>query len=145
RVHRAAPGGDVTYSKQIARILQNRCVECHHEGQIAPFSLTSYDEVVGWAEMIREVVHERRMPPWLAAPAHGNFKNNPSLDGDEIADIDRWVENGCPEGNPSDLPPPTTFAKGWGISQPDEVFYMDKDAYEVPAEGVVEYQHYVVD
>ena len=42
--------------------------------------LTNYDEVVGWAEMIREVVHERRMPPWLAAPEHGDFKNNPSLD-----------------------------------------------------------------
>ncbi len=81
RVHRPDPSGDVTYTKQIARILQSRCVECHHDGQIAPFALTNYDEVVGWAEMIREVIHERRMPPWLAAPGHDEFKNNPSMIG----------------------------------------------------------------
>jgi len=79
RVKRPSPSGEVTYSNQVARILQARCVECHHEGQIAPFSLTNYNEVVGWAEMMQEVIHERRMPPWLAAPEHKEFKNNPSL------------------------------------------------------------------
>ncbi len=145
RVHRPAPKGEVTYSNQIARLLQNKCVECHHQGQIAPFALTSYDEVVGWAEMIKEVVHERRMPPWMAAPEHGDFKNNPSLSGDELKLIDRWVENGCPEGNRAELPPPATYAQGWGISTPDQVFYMGDEPYTVPAEGVVNYQNYVVD
>jgi peroxiredoxin len=145
RVKRPDPSGDVTYSNQIARILQKRCVECHHDGQIAPFSLTSYDEVLGWAEMIREVVHERRMPPWLAAAEHDQFKNNPTLSKEEIQAIDRWVENGCPEGNPSDLPPPASYAKGWGISEPQQVFYMSDRPYTVPAEGVVNYQIYTVD
>jgi peroxiredoxin len=145
RVKRPEPGGDVTYSNQIARILQSRCVECHHDGQIAPFSLTSYDEVFGWAEMIREVVHERRMPPWLAAPGHHEFQNNPSLTEQEIAQIDRWVENGCPEGDASQLPPPADYAEGWGISKPDQIFYMSDDPYTVPAEGVVSYQIYEVD
>lgn len=145
RVHRPKPSGDVTYSKQIARILQQRCVECHHEGQIAPFSLTSFDETVGWAEMIQEVVHERRMPPWLASPEHGDFKNNPSLSAEEISLIDRWVENGCPQGDPSELPAPIEYAKGWAISRPDQIFYMSDKPYTVPAEGVVEYQHYTVD
>lgn len=145
RVQRAEPSGDVTYSKQIARIMQSRCVECHHEGQIAPFSLTSYNEVLGWAEMIREVVNDRRMPPWLAAPEHGHFKNNPSLSADELKQINQWVENGCPEGSPSDLPPPAAYAQGWAISKPDQVFYMDDKPYTIPAEGVVQYQHYTVD
>jgi peroxiredoxin len=145
RVQRSEPTGDVTYSKQIARIMQNRCVECHHEGQIAPFSLTSYNEVLGWAEMIREVVNDRRMPPWLAAPEHGHFKNNPSLSADELQQINQWVENGCPEGSPSDLPPPVQYAKGWAISEPDQIFYMDDKPFTVPAEGVVQYQHYTVD
>jgi peroxiredoxin len=145
RVKRPKPSGDVTYSNQIARLLQNKCVECHHEGQIAPFSLTSYGETVGWAEMIREVVHERRMPPWLAAEGHDEFKNNPSLTKEEIALIDRWIENGCPEGDASQLPPPADYAKGWGISKPDEVYYMDKKPFTVPAEGVVNYQVYEVD
>lgn len=145
RVKRPEPSGDVTYSKQIVRILQNRCVECHHEGQIAPFSLTSYNEVVGWAEMIREVTNERRMPPWFAAKQHDQFKNNPSLTKEELAQIDRWIENGCPEGSPSDLPAPVQYAKGWGISKPDQIFYMSDKPYTVPAEGVVQYQIYEVD
>jgi peroxiredoxin len=145
RVKRPSPSGEVTYSNQIARILKNRCVECHHEGQIAPFSLTCYDEVVGWAEMMKEVVHERRMPPWFAAPEHGQFKNDPSLSQEEIQLIDRWVNSGCPKGDTSDLPPPTEFAEGWGITEPDQIFYMRDEPYTVPAEGVVSYKHFVVD
>ena len=124
RVKRAEPNGQVTYTKHIAPILKASCIECHHEGQIAPFSLTDYNEVVGWAEMIQEVVHERRMPPWLAAPEHDQFKNNPTLTKDQVATIDKWVEGGCPEGDAADLPAPAEFAQGWGISQPDQVFYM---------------------
>jgi peroxiredoxin len=145
RVKRPSPKGEVTYSSQVARILQARCVECHHEGQIAPFALTNYDEVVGWAEMIREVIQERRMPPWLAAPEHKEFKNNPSLTPEEIATIEAWVENGCPEGKPADLPKPGDYAQGWGISKPDEIFYMRDEPFTVPAEGVVSYQIYEVD
>jgi peroxiredoxin len=145
RVHRPAPSGDVTYTNQIVRLMQSRCVECHHEGQIAPFGLTTYDEVVGWAEMIREVTQERRMPPWLASSEHGDFKNNPSLTAEEIALIDRWVDNGCPQGKPSDLPEPVQYAQGWGISKPDQVFYMGEKSFTVPADGVVDYQMYEVD
>ena len=145
RVKRPTPSGDVTYSKQVARILQSRCVECHHEGQIAPFALTNYEEVVGWAEMIQEVIDQRRMPPWLAAPEHNEFKNDPSLAAEEIETINRWVENGCPEGDPSDLPKPGDYAQGWGISKPDEIFYMSDKPFTVPAEGVVSYQIYEVD
>lgn len=145
RVMRPDPKGQITYTKHIARILQNRCVECHHEGQVAPFVLTSYEDTVGWAETIREVVHSRRMPPWQAAPDPGKFKNDPSLSDEELATIDRWIENGCPEGNPSDLPPPMEYAKGWGISKPDQVFYMSDKPYTIPAEGVVNYQYYTVD
>ncbi len=145
RVKRAEPHGDVTYCQQISRILQHRCVECHHEGQVAPFVLTSYEDALGWAEMIREVTRERRMPPWQASAEHGAFKNNPSLPEEELALIDRWVESGCPQGNPADLPPPPEYAKGWGISEPDDVFYMSDEPFTVPAEGVVSYQMYEVD
>jgi peroxiredoxin len=145
RVHRPEPSGEVTYSNQIAKILETRCVECHHEGQIAPFALTDYDEVVGWAEMMQEVIHERRMPPWLATPGHNEFKNNPSMTEEEIALIDRWIENGCPQGDPNLAPAEITYAEGWGISDPDEIFYMSDEPFTIPAEGVVDYQIYEVD
>ena len=76
RVGRVAKGrGDatVTYSKQVARILRNRCVACHREGEIAPFSLATYHQAAGWAEMIDEVVQAGRMPPWHASPEFGSF------------------------------------------------------------------------
>lgn len=145
RVKRPEPSGDVTYSKQIARIFKDRCVECHHEGQVAPFSLTSYDDAVGWAEMIREVVEELRMPPWLAHPQHREFENNPSLTDEEKNLIFTWIDNGCPEGDPKDLPEPPKVTEGWSITEPDQIFYMSDKSYRVPAEGSVNYQYYVVD
>jgi peroxiredoxin len=145
RKQKVEPTGDVTYSNQIARIFQRRCVECHHDNQVAPFALTTFEESVGWADMIHEVVESRRMPPWLADPKHHEFNNNPSLSEEEKQLIFTWIDNGCPEGDPKDLPKPIEFAKGWTMSQPDQVFYMSDQSFTVPAEGVVDYQYYRVD
>lgn len=144
RVAKVDPHGDVTYSNQIARIFNQRCVECHRDGQIGPFPMTTYDEVMGWGEMIREVVDEGRMPPWYANPEYGEFANDCRLTGEEMNLIARWVENGQPEGDPADLPPPPQFADGWTIPEPDEVFYMDDEPFEVAADGVIDYQYYRV-
>lgn len=68
RVPKMDAHGEVTYTNQIARILEQHCVRCHRTGEIGPFPLVAYDEVVGWAEMMREVINEGRMPPWFANP-----------------------------------------------------------------------------
>jgi peroxiredoxin/mono/diheme cytochrome c family protein len=145
RIPKVAPHGDVTYSKQIARIFQDHCIECHRAGEIGPFPMTSYEEVLGWGEMIQEVVDQQRMPPWHANPEHGNFRNERRLSDDEKQLIAQWVKNGQPEGDPKDLPEPRVFATGWQIPEPDQVVYMDDKPFKVPAEGVVDYIHYVVD
>jgi peroxiredoxin len=145
RIKEPAADSEVTFTGHIAKILNDNCVYCHREGQIGPFSLTSYDEAVGWAEMIREVVGERRMPPWHADPKVGHFKNDARLGDEEIALINKWVENGAPQGDPKDLPPAPQFAEGWKIPKPDTVIYMADKPYDVPATGTVEYQRFVVD
>ena len=145
RVAKIKPHGDVTYANQISRIFNKRCVECHREGQIGPFPMTSYDEVYGWGEMISEVVAEGRMPPWHANPEYGDFSNDCRLDKDEKNLVARWVRNGQPEGDPADLPEPPVFTDGWSIAEPDQVFYMDDQAFEIPADGVVDYQYYQVE
>ncbi len=144
RVKEPLAGSDVTYTKHIATILNNNCVYCHREKQIAPFSLTNYEDAVGWAEMVREVVNDNRMPPWHADPAHGKFSNDARLSDEDKALINKWVDNGAPEGDPNDLPAPPRFAEGWQIPEPDEVVWMPKE-YEVPATGTVEYQRFIVD
>ena len=146
RVREPEPNSPVTYSNQIARIMQKRCIECHRPGEIAPFSLLEYDEVVGWAEMIAEVVDQSRMPPWHADPAHGTFVNDRRLSAEEKELIFAWVQAGAPEGDPNDLPPPRTFIVGSQLPQPADLeLKMREEPFVVKAEGEVAYQNFVVD
>lgn len=145
RASTKTPTGDVTYAKHIAPIFQQKCAECHRAGEIAPFPLLTYDDALGWEETILEVIAENRMPPWLANPAHGEFKNDARLTDEEKTLIRTWVKNGSPEGNAADLPEPPKFAEGWRYREPDQVIHMNDKPFNVPADGVVDYQYYVVD
>ena len=144
RKPKVSPTGDVTYAKQIASLLENHCVSCHRPGEVGPFALTDYDEVVGWADMIREVVNAERMPPWTANPAYGHFANDARLSDDEKQLLYTWIDNGCPQGDLSELPKPREWSDGWQIATPDQVIKM-KRPFKVPAEGVVPYQHMILD
>jgi peroxiredoxin/mono/diheme cytochrome c family protein len=136
----------VTYSNQVARIFQNRCVECHREGEIAPFALTDYEEVVGWADMIQEVVREGRMPPWHANEKGGPFENCQQLTKEEKDAIYAWVRAGAPEGNPKDLPESRNWVTGWQLPrEADYVAPLADSPFRVPAEGAVRYQYFQVD
>lgn len=145
RVLEPQADAQVTYANQISRILQQNCVSCHRAGEIGPFALTDYDEVVGWAQMIDEVVQQRRMPPWHASPEHGAFLNDARLSEMERKQIHAWVAAGAPLGDPAQLPPPAQFTEGWRIGEPDQIVYMSDTAFEVPAEGEVDYKYFVVD
>src|SRR3954463_10714294 len=96
--------GGITYSKDIAPIVNARCVECHRPGEVAPMSLLTYKEVRPWAAAIKEKVLSRTMPPWLADPHYGQFKNARRMPQSEIETIVAWVNSGAPEGRPQDLP-----------------------------------------
>ena len=136
RRREANPESKVTYTRDIAPILARRCVECHREGDIGPFELTSYEEASGWGDMMLEVVRERRMPPWHANPKHGEFVNNRSMPKEEIAALETWVKNGCPQGDPADLPPAREFTPGWQLPRkPDQVWAMSDKPFVVPADG----------
>lgn len=134
----------VTYCDQVVRVLQKHCVECHRGGEIGPFSLTDFDEVVGWADMAVEVIDNGRMPPWHATDDHASFSNArlmPELDRQVLRD---WVVAGTPYGDAADLPPTPEFVAGWQLPrEPDLVLEMRDKPFQVPAEGVVEYQYYV--
>jgi peroxiredoxin len=145
RVAKREAHGDVTYSNQIARLFQRRCIECHREGEIAPFPMTSFDEVVGWADTIREVVDEGRMPPWFANAEYGHFANDARLSEEEKQLVRDWVAGGCTEGDRVELPPQRQFTVGWQIPVPDQVIYIADEPVTVQAEGVVKYQYYQVD
>ncbi len=134
----------VTYSRDVAPILQRHCLACHRPGGMAPFALTAYRQTAKRAETIREAVRERRMPPWHADPRYGRFANDLRLTDRQQQLIDDWVRASCPEGDPRDLPPPPALADGWNIPGPDLVVSIPRP-FTVPAEGVVEYQFFEVD
>jgi peroxiredoxin len=144
RLDRTAGSGRITYTRDIAPILHKHCAGCHRPGEIAPFSLTNYQETIGWAATIQEVVEQGRMPPWSANPKHGRFLNDPRLNDEQKKKISTWVENGCPEGDPAEMPALPVQSEGWHIPKPDVVLSMPKP-FTVPAEGVIDYQEIVVD
>jgi peroxiredoxin len=134
--------GEVTYGKHIAKILHDRCANCHHSGTAAPFSLLTYEDARNRSEMINEVVKQRRMPPWNADPRFGDFSNDLRMPKEEIDTLVAWIDDGAPLGNEQDLPERPQYAEGWTIGEPDVVFKMPED-YTVPAAGTVEYQYFV--
>lgn len=93
----------ITFSKEIARLVNKRCVTCHREGGTS-FSLATYDAARPWAKAIKEEVDSRRMPPWQAVKGFGEFKKDRGLTQEEIELIDDWVEGGAPEGEPKYMP-----------------------------------------
>ena len=133
----------VTFTKDVAPIFFNNCVQCHRPGEIAPMSLLSYKDARPWARSIKEKVTIGVMPPWHADPHIGEFANDRRLSQKQIETISTWVDQGAPEGNPKDLPPAPKFLDGWNIGKPDAVFYLPQE-YNVPASGVVEYKYFKV-
>jgi mono/diheme cytochrome c family protein len=131
------------YTRDVAPILQKRCQACHRPGQIGPFPLVTYEDAADHAAMIREVVVQRRMPPWHADPRYGSWTNNRSLSREEIAAIAGWVEAGAPRGEAADAPAPVRWPEDWSIGKPDAIFTLPREQ-EVPAQGTMDYLYFVV-
>lgn len=142
---KARPAAPVTYSDQVVRIVQKKCQSCHRAEGVAPFTLASYEETKAWGQTIKEVVTQRRMPPWHADPRYGKFSNDRSLTPSEIDTLVAWVDGGTTRGNDKDLPPPAVFPKGrWTIGEPDVQLAMSKE-FAIPATGVLPYQDFIVE
>jgi len=132
----AAPANVPTFSKDVAPIMFNNCATCHRAGEVAPMTLTSYEDARPWAKVIKNKVVAREMPPWGADPAHSlKMRNDRSLTQAQIDTIVAWVDGGAPKGNDAELPPLPKFAEGWTYGrEPDAILEMPVD-FTIPAEG----------
>jgi hypothetical protein len=140
-----ASAGEVTYAGDVAPILQESCVGCHHPGTSAPMALETFEQARRWSQRIRTAVETRMMPPgWYIDRTVGiqHFKNDPSLSEEEIETIVRWVDTGAQMGDPAELPPPVEWRgeheyweleddHGWG--PPD--YILTSPPFDVPAES----------
>src|ERR1700691_1945767 len=131
-----------TFNKDVLPILQKHCQGCHRPGEIAPFSLLSYTDARPWAKAMKAAAVTEKMPPWFADPKYGHFANDRRLSAAEIGTLVSWADNGAPEGNKKDAPPPLTFPDGWNI-KPDVIIEMSKP-FNVAATGTINYQNILV-
>jgi hypothetical protein len=134
----------VTYHRQVSRIVQAHCLECHHAGGVGPFPLDSYEAVAGRAATIRRVLQDGFMPPWFAAPGSGPWANDRSLSAWERRTLFRWLDGGMAAGDPAEAPLPRKYESGWTIGTPDLVVDLPV-RQEVPAEGFLKYRYDAVD
>jgi len=117
----------VTYTKDIAPILQRSCENCHREDGVAPMALSNYDQVRPWARAIKQRTgmgpRAGVMPPWYLEKNIGiqHFQSDPSLSDKEIARIAEWADAGAPQGDPKDMPPARVWQDNatWAIGTPD--------------------------
>jgi len=130
---------NVTFTKDVAPILQEKCQACHRADSMAPMSLVTYEESRPWAKAIRERVITRQMPPWHIDKTVGiqQFKNDRSLTDAQIATMVKWVDAGAPKGDPKDMPPPRVWPdeSKWGFADqfgPPDLIIKSPD-WSVPA------------
>jgi hypothetical protein len=132
---------EVTFAKDVAPILQQKCQVCHQPNSIAPMSLLTYADAFKYARRIRTRVAARVMPPWHIDKTVGikEFKNDRSLSDAEIATILKWVDDGAKLGDARQMPPPVKFAdpNRWQLAdafgEPDLV--IRSNAFTVPPRG----------
>lgn len=139
----AALGATPTYNKDIAPILYENCANCHRPGEVAPFSLLTYQDAAKRAALIATITKARTMPPWKAEPGHGDFKNTRRLSDQQIAMLDQWAKNGTPEGKASDKPALPKFTDGWQAGEPDKVFTIPSK-YALSPDGPDQFRCFVI-
>jgi hypothetical protein len=129
RAQQAPARGEVTFTKDVAPILQRSCENCHRTDGVAPMALSTYEDARPWARAIKQRTSigpkAGVMPPWYVEKNIGiqQFHNDPSLSDEEIATLGQWADHGAPRGNPADMPAPKVYADrtAWAIGTPDLV------------------------
>ncbi len=133
-----------SYEKEIAPIIAENCATCHREGGIAPFALDSHTMVMGWSQMIREVLMTKRMPPGQIDSHIGDFINDMVLADADAQKIVHWIEAGSPrDGQADPLAELVWPATEWAFGEPDYIIEIPEQS--IPATGVLDYYNVMVE
>ena len=131
---RLPPTEPVTFAKDVAPIIFDRCGICHHPDGAAPFSLLTYAAARQHAIQIAAVTKSRYMPPWKSEPGYGEFIGHRPLSDAEIGVMQQWLADGAPEGDRRDLPRRPQWTDGWQLGTPDLIVRLSQP-YVLQADG----------
>lgn len=137
------PAFGVTFNKDLAPLVFERCAPCHHAGNIGPFPLLTYSDVAKHAGQIVTVTKMRFMPPWPPERGYGTFAGDRTLSDAQIQLFADWLKENKPEGDPTDLPPVPHFNAEWQLGKPDLILKMDKP-FLVPAGGGDVFRNFIL-
>ena len=140
--HEALRSAPVTFAEHVAPILYKHCTPCHRPGEVAPFSLTSYDEAKKWAPMIAWATETNRMPPWKAVAGYNSFHDDNRLTDAQIRTLKEWSASGAPRGDVKKEPAPPKFYEGWLLGKPDLILKAEKP-FKLDAAGRDAYRNFV--
>ncbi|MEM1124570.1 MAG: hypothetical protein AAGJ18_29295, partial [Bacteroidota bacterium] len=131
----------ISYEKDVAPILKDKCMKCHIDGGIAPWQMKNYETVFGWSDMMREVLRTKRMPPWHADPHYGLWSQDLSLSTKELQTLVHWIDAGAKkaDGESDPLAEYTATAPKWDAGEPDITFILKQE--DIPATGVIDYRY----
>jgi len=138
----AATAATPTFNQDIAPILYQNCATCHRPGEVAPFSLLTYQDAAKRASLIALVTEKRYMPPWKPEPGYGNFEHERRLTDRQIALLGDWAKAGAPEGE-GPIPPAPQFASGWQGGEPDAVLTFPEQ-FRIAGDGRDTFQCFVL-
>jgi hypothetical protein len=124
----------VNFNRDVAPILHGNCATCHRPGEVAPFSLLTYDDAARRSKTLARATEMRLMPPWKPVPGYGRFRESSRLTDFQIRILGAWANAGAPEGDPADLPASPTAPDTWRLGAPDLELAMP-EPFTVPAEG----------
>ena len=138
-----ATAQSLTFNADVAPILYRHCVACHRPGDIAPFSLLTYEDASPRSALIASATAEGRMPPWKPEPDYGDFHGVRGLTESEISTLQVWTKAGAPRGDTAPPSPPPAAEAGWRLGVPDRVLEMPAP-FTIAAEGPDVYQCFVL-
>jgi hypothetical protein len=124
--------------------VKKRCISCHSESKVAPFSLVGYQNARIRSLTMAKVTESNYMPPWKAKANYGEFRDEPCLSPQEKDLITQWAKAGAPEGNRAEAPNPPTMHPGWRLGKPDLVVAPEKSTKIAP-EGRDFFRDYFID
>jgi thiol-disulfide isomerase/thioredoxin len=140
----AAAASALTWHRDISRVIQRNCQECHRPGGTGPFEMMKMEDVIGHAGMIKKVINKGLMPPWFAAPQSGEhaitWANDRSLSGSDREALLTWLSGDRAAGDPAEAPVPRQWPAEWALGTPDAVVEIPQPV-AVEVTGRMKYQY----